>query len=120
MRVFYVDNDSSTHDMMPACLGMKFNVTVVPTAEQALTIMDHRDRFDAVIAANNKGVGLKFLTEVSKKHPKTVRVLISGGNITEEIKQAISNGDITRFIKNPPCFPQLVKDLEHDISHINH
>ena len=115
MRVIYVDSYAASRSMMSAYLGMKFDSVVVQTAEQALNLMGQGDEFKAFIVANNNGKGLTFLTEVRRRHPLAVRVLMSGLR-SREIVQAISDGDITRFVQNPSNLLQLLKNLEYDIS----
>jgi len=116
MRVIYVGNDIGLHTLMSALLGTKFDNVLVHTAEQALELMALGENFKAFIVANNGGKGLKFLTVVSEKYPLTVRVLMSGGNMSEDIKQAISKGYVTRLVSTPFNAHQFLEFLENDIS----
>jgi response regulator RpfG family c-di-GMP phosphodiesterase len=118
MRILYVDHNPNICEQMTAVLGKKFQVDAVPTAEQALSLMTQEDKFAAVIATNDGGKGLAFLTLVSYIYPLTKRVLLAGGGFMAESihRQAITKGHISRYYQTPYTSLHLLKDLVHDLS----
>ena len=118
MRVLYVDHNPKVCAQMSVVLGEKFQVDTVPTAEQALRLMTQENKFAAVIATNDGGKGLAFLTLVSYTYPLTKRVLLAGGGFMAESihRQAITKGHISRYYQTPYTSIHLLKDLVHDLS----
>ena len=118
MRILYVDHNPKICEQITAVLGEKFHVAAVPTAEKALSLMTQENKFAAVIATNDGGKGLAFLTLVSYIYPLTKRVLLSGGGFMAESihRQAISKGHISRYYQTPYTPLHLLKDLVHDLS----
>ena len=116
MRVLYVDHNPDVCSIMVSFLERKFRIEVARSPNKALILMTKR-MFNAVVVANNRGEGLKLLAVVSKTYPlTTVRMLLSGGILTEEIQNALDEGQITRFFQQPYPFLSLVGELEHDLS----
>jgi sigma-B regulation protein RsbU (phosphoserine phosphatase) len=69
---------------------------------EALDAMDHT-RIDLVVSdfLMPEMNGLEFLTDVKKKHPDTVRVLLTGYADKENAIQAINETDLFQYLEKP-------------------
>ena len=106
MRVLVVDNEISMCSMLEMILMKQYQVVTEQTVKRATEIMIEDAPFNAAIASLDDGKGLEFLTWVNEQYPRTVRVLMSGGNYDNaQINKAILEGQITSFIEKPLFVP---------------
>jgi DNA-binding NtrC family response regulator len=101
--ILVVDDEPSIRDLLQEALTSdRFRVIVSPSAEQALAILD-REPVDVVVSDEKlTGIsGADLLARVRRRHPETVRMMLSGQATLETAIQAINEGQIFRFFTKP-------------------
>jgi putative nucleotidyltransferase with HDIG domain len=81
-RILFVDDEPSIrgiYEMLQPFLGDDYSVTTAPGGEEALAIF-HETPFDLVVSdlTMPRMTGIQLLTEISKTHPGTARIVVSG------------------------------------------
>jgi predicted signal transduction protein with EAL and GGDEF domain len=80
----------------------KYNVFTASGATEALLTLES-NLIDVVVSDHRmpEMTGVKFLAEVSKRHPQTVRLMLSGEADINVMMDAINEGNIFKFICKP-------------------
>ena len=92
--------------------GLPFELAIETDPVAALARMQHED-FDVVISdCRMPGMdGVHFLTEVSQRHPLTVRIMLSGHADMQDIMESVSAAAIFRYLSKPWSLPELRETL---------
>lgn len=106
-KVLFVDDDLNILASFKRRLGRRFDIATVPGGEQGLEVLE-KDGPIAVVISDQRmpGMdGIQFLSEVKKRAPDTVRMMLTGNaDLTTAIK-AVNEGNIFRFFTKP-CPPE--------------
>ncbi len=106
-KVLFVDDDMNILASFRRRLGRRFEIATVPGGEQGLEVLE-KDGPIAVVISDQRmpGMdGIQFLSEVKKRAPDTVRMMLTGNaDLTTAIK-AVNEGSIFRFFTKP-CPPE--------------
>ncbi len=106
-KVLFVDDDLNILASFRRRLGRRFDIATVPGGEQGLEVLE-KDGPIAVVISDQRmpGMdGIQFLSEVKKRAPDTVRMMLTGNaDLTTAIK-AVNEGNIFRFFTKP-CPPE--------------
>jgi response regulator RpfG family c-di-GMP phosphodiesterase len=80
-----------------------FDIVTATSAEEGLRILENNGPFQVVISDYRMPAmdGVEFLTEVYRRWPDTVRIVLSGYADTASIVSAINEGHIYKFIPKP-------------------
>jgi EAL domain-containing protein (putative c-di-GMP-specific phosphodiesterase class I)/DNA-binding response OmpR family regulator len=80
----------------------KYNVFTASGASEALLTLDS-NLIDVVVSDHRmpEMTGVKFLAEVSRRHPQTIRLMLSGEADIHVMVAAINEGNIFKFIGKP-------------------
>ena len=84
----------------------QFEIFTADSAQQGLMILAGND-IDVVVSDERMPgmTGSQFLTEVRKKWPNTIRMILSGQANLEAAVRAINEGEVYRFLLKP-CHPK--------------
>ena len=84
----------------------QFEIFTADSAQQGLMILAGND-IDVVVSDERMPgmTGSQFLTEVRKKWPNTIRMILSGQADLEAAVRAINEGEVYRFLLKP-CHPK--------------
>jgi len=111
--VLFVGGDPETLTPLHAALHKEpYELTTVGTAMDAHAYL--ADRKASVIVANeNLGDvrGADFLAEIQKKHPATVRIMITGHGDRSALIDAVNSAEIYRFLSHPIAAAHLARVL---------
>jgi response regulator RpfG family c-di-GMP phosphodiesterase len=103
-RVLYVDDEESLLAAFSSLLRREHvEVTTLNTPQEIETIL-HRDGPFAMVFSDLRMPGMDgvaVLEQVSKMHPQTIRVLVTGFADHESTIRAINDGGIQRYIPKP-------------------
>jgi response regulator RpfG family c-di-GMP phosphodiesterase len=106
-----VDDDAALLDGLKLHLRRQFDVVTATTPQQALSLLQSRGPFAAVLS--DLGMpemdGAEFLRRAREVAPDTVRLLLTGQNEAESAIAAVNEGQIFRFLLKP-CRPAVLLD----------
>ncbi len=106
-KVLFVDDDKNILASFKRRLGQRFDIATVPGGAQGLEVLENEGPVAVVISDQRMpGMdGIRFLGEVKKRAPDTVRMMLTGNtDLTTAIK-AVNEGSIFRFFTKP-CPPE--------------
>ncbi len=89
-----------------------YEIVMVETAMQAHAYLADR-KASVVVADENLGAvrGADFLTEVQKRYPATVRIMITGHGDRAALIDAVNHAEIYRFLSHPIAASHLARVL---------
>ena len=105
-KILFVGGDAAEINQAQAALHQEpYQIKSVPTVEQGHLALDS-ERVSVVVANETIGTtrGADFLAEVQKRHPTTVRLMITRGHEASALIDAVNEAEIYRFL-SPPLSP---------------
>lgn len=112
-RVLFVGGDREAVLQMQAALHKEpYEIAHVTDEAEAFTFL-RETKASVVVADENmpNGRGADFLTEVQKRHPTTVRIMVPGHGDRSGLIDAVNRAEIYRFLPHPFQAPQLARVL---------
>jgi signal transduction histidine kinase len=101
-KVLYVDDQQGNLVVFKATFKKFVDVVTASSGQEALTLLE-KEEFPIVISDQKMGEmsGTQLLAEVRKRHPDTVRMLLTAYTEFEAVVAAINEGQVARFITKP-------------------
>ncbi len=102
-RILVVDDEEAILETMAFTFEDDYEVYTSNDARAALELLDEKSPIAAVLTDQRMPNmdGVEFLTEVCKRHPSTVRMILTGFSDMEAIIQAINDGHVYAYITKP-------------------
>src|SRR5437667_5163983 len=99
-RVLIVDDEPEIRDVLCELLGMEYDCSAVPCAEDAVSLVG-TERFGLIISDITMGEmsGLEMIPHILKSSPETVVVMISGMQTVESAIEALRVGAFAYIMK---------------------
>ncbi|MEO8016993.1 MAG: response regulator [Pseudomonadota bacterium] len=118
-KLLLVDDEPNLTSALVRSLDRsQFEIFTADSAQQALMILAGND-IDVVVSDERMPgmTGSQLLTEVRKKWPNTIRMILSGQADLEAAVRAINEGEVYRFLLKP-CHPKelqltILQGLQH-------
>ncbi len=118
-KLLLVDDEPNLTSALVRSLDRsQFDIFTADSAQQGLMILAGND-IDVVVSDERMPgmTGSQFLTEVRKKWPNTIRMILSGQADLEAAVRAINEGEVYRFLLKP-CHPKelqmtILQGLQH-------
>jgi DNA-binding NtrC family response regulator len=118
-KLLLVDDEPNLTSALVRSLDRKqFEIFTADSAQQGLMILAGND-IDVVVSDERMPgmTGSEFLSEVRKKWPSTIRMILSGQADLEAAVRAINEGEVYRFLLKP-CHPKelqmtILQGLQH-------
>ncbi|WP_073955454.1 HD domain-containing phosphohydrolase [Thalassospira sp. TSL5-1] len=109
-KVLFVDDDENLLRGVRRTMRGKFNMSIAVGGEQALKTLAEDGPFAVCIADMRMPgmTGVELLETISKKHPETVGIMLTGNADQGTAIEAINRGSIFRFF-NKPCDDALLE-----------
>lgn len=114
-KILIVDDEldvlNSLNLALKTAKEFKSEITIVTDAETALTHM-MKDDYNLVLADYKMpGMnGIELLTQISKRYPKTARILITGYTDVDAALDAINKAKVDNYIEKP-CHKDELRDV---------
>jgi two-component system, probable response regulator PhcQ len=112
-KLLLVDDEPNLTSALVRSLDRsQFEIFTADSAQQGLMILAGHD-IDVVVSDERMPgmTGSEFLSEVRKRWPNTIRMILSGQADLEAAVRAINEGEVYRFLLKP-CHPT---ELQHTI-----
>ena len=102
-RVLVVDDEEAILETMAFTFEDEYEVYTSNDARSALELLDEKGPFAVVLTDQRMPNmdGVQFLTEVCRRHPATVRMILTGFSDMQAIIQAINDGHVYAYISKP-------------------
>ncbi|MDH5366255.1 MAG: response regulator [Cyclobacteriaceae bacterium] len=100
--VLYIDDDEIMLYIFERSFKEHYNIILADSPEKGLKVLENQD-VDVVISDNAMPnmTGIELLKLVSEKYPDKGRILTTGDNSPETIKEAINDAGVHQFVSKP-------------------
>jgi CheY-like chemotaxis protein len=118
-RILVVDDEEAILETMTFTFEDDYEVFTSNDARRALDILDEHAPFAAVLTDQRMPdmSGVEFVSEVWRRHPATVRMILTGFSDMEAIIQAINDGHVYAYITKPWEPEQLKQVMKQAVEH---
>ena len=102
-RILVVDDEEAILETMAFTFEDDYEVHTSTDPRRALDLLDTKGPFAVVLSDQRMPdmSGVEFVSEVWKRHPKTVRMILTGFSDMDAIVQAINDGHVYAYISKP-------------------
>lgn len=102
-QILFIDDDTNLLAAIERNLRNRFRLVTAPGAEAGLNKLAAESPFAVVVAdMNMPGMnGVQFLTEVQKRYPETVRLMLTGNADQQTAIEAVNRGHVFQFLTKP-------------------
>jgi response regulator RpfG family c-di-GMP phosphodiesterase len=102
-RILVVDDEEAILETMTFTFEGDYEVLTSSDARRALEILDEKSPVAVVLTDQRMPnmSGVEFLREVTRRHPETVRIILTGFADMDAIIDAINDGHVYAYITKP-------------------
>jgi CheY-like chemotaxis protein len=102
-RILVVDDEEAILETMTFTFEGEYEVLTSSDARRALEILEERSPIAVVLTDQRMPnmSGVEFLAEVCRRHPNTVRMILTGFADLDAIIEAINDGHVYAYITKP-------------------
>ncbi len=114
-KVLFVDDEPKILEAYRRTLRKDFKVVSAEGGSEGLQILEAEGPFPVIVSDMNMPEmnGVQFLSEVKKRYPQSVRIMLTGNADQKTASEAINVGDVYRFL-NKPCPPDKMTEAIND------
>jgi len=118
-RILIVDDEEAILETMTFTFQDAYEVHTSADPRKGLEILDQHAPFAAVLTDQRmpEMSGVEFVTEVYRRHPSTVRMILTGFSDMDAIIQAINDGHVYAYITKPWEPEQLKQVMKQAVEH---
>jgi len=121
IKVLYVDDEEGNLMAFKATFRRDFEVHLASSAEEALTLLDHQV-IHVVVSDQRmpRCTGVEFLAQVRDRHPRAIRMLLTGYADIEAVIEAVNKGGIYSYTTKPwdPTDLKLRIEQAYEVHHL--
>ncbi len=120
-RILVVDDEEAILETMTFSFEDDYDVFTSSDARRALDVLEKNAPFHVVLTDQRMPnmSGVEFLAEVCRRHPNTVRMILTGFSDMDAIIQAINDGHVYAYITKPWEPDQLKLLMKQAVEHYN-
>ena len=102
-RVLLVDDEPGNLEVLEALLEDDWDIFTASSGDEALAVLENEGAMDLIIADQRMPgmTGIQLLGEVARRHPATMRVVLTGYSDVEPMLAAANLGLVYRFLLKP-------------------
>ncbi|MEM7410095.1 MAG: response regulator [Myxococcota bacterium] len=118
-RILVVDDEEAILETMSFTFEDDYEVHTSNDPRRALDVLDRDGPFAAVLTDQRMPdmSGVEFVAEVWRRHPATVRMILTGFSDMDAIIQAINDGHVYAYITKPWEPDQLKQVMKQAVEH---
>jgi CheY-like chemotaxis protein len=118
-RILVVDDEEAILETMAFTFQDDYEVYTAKDAQDALDLLDQKQPVAAVLTDQRMPnmSGVEFVTEVCKRYPQTVRMVLTGFSDMDAIIKAINDGHVYAYITKPWEPDQLKQLMKQAVEH---
>lgn len=115
--VLVVDDEPNIIATMKSLLRREFDVVGALSAEEALSIVDSREVHIVITDQRMPQMsGVELLQQLAARHPKPIRILLTGYSDVESVIASINKAHIYRYISKPWMAEDMIKILREAVA----
>jgi FixJ family two-component response regulator len=120
-RILVVDDEEAILETMTFTFQDDYEVLTSSDARRALDLLDEKAPVAVVLSDQRMPnmSGVEFVTEVWKRHPSTVRMILTGFADMRAIIEAINDGHVYAYITKPWEPDHLKQVMKQAVEHYN-
>ncbi len=113
-RILVVDDEPDMLDFIERVTRRRFEVTRCANGEDAMALLADGE-FDVLITDHKmpRMTGLELLQRLADRHPRMVRVLLSGYTDVPEVARAGASGHVHHYVLKPVDSRALLAGIDH-------
>ena len=113
-RILVVDDEPDMLDFIERVTRRRFEVTRCANGEDAMALLADGE-FDVLITDPKmpRMTGLELLQRLADRHPRMVRVLLSGYTDVPEVARAGASGHVHHYVLKPVDSRALLAGIDH-------
>ncbi len=116
LKALIVDDEVDNLELLSRVLRKDYEVFSAESGDKALKLMEDHDFFLILTDQRMPNMlGTEFLEETIKRHPASIRILITGYSDIESVIDAINKGAVHRYIKKPWKKEELRREIEMSV-----
>ncbi len=102
-RILIVDDEEAILETMTFTFQDSYDVLTATDGAQALDILDHKSPISVLLTDQRMPgmTGVELLREAYKRHPETVRIILTGFADSDATIQAINDGHVYAYLSKP-------------------
>ena len=118
-RILVVDDEEAILETMTFTFEDEYEVYTSRDARRALELIDEKAPITVVLTDQRMPnmSGVEFLTEVCRRHPATMRIILTGFADMNAIIEAINDGHVYAYISKPWEPDHLKQVMKQAVSH---
>ncbi len=118
-RILVVDDEEAILETMTYTFQDDYEVYTARDARHALELLEKHKPIAAVLTDQRMPhmSGVEFVTEVCKRYPQTVRMVLTGFSDMDAIIQAINDGHVYAYVTKPWEPEQLKQLMKQAVEH---
>ncbi len=118
-RILVVDDEEAILETMTFTFEDDYEVFTASDAREALELLDRHQPIAVVLTDQRMPnmSGVEFVTEVCRRHPSTVRMVLTGFSDIDAIIQAINDGHVYAYVTKPWEPEQLKQLMKQAVEH---
>lgn len=116
-KILVVDDAKNILSSMKRQFRKQYDIHTAEQGEEALSILDAKGPFCVVVSdMQMPGMnGAELLTQIKKRSPDTIRILLTGQADMDAAISAVNDGQIYRFLTKPCPMTTLSESLEESV-----
>ncbi len=118
IKILYVDDEPINLLLFKSMFNKKYEVLTADSGFEGLEVLQDTPDIQVVISDMKMPLlnGLEFIAKARAIFPKTHFYILSGYELTPEIRESLSNGIILKYFQKPFQMDEIDKAIEKNIT----
>jgi two-component system response regulator (stage 0 sporulation protein F) len=118
LKILYVDDEMINLMLFRQLFKSKYSVQTAESGEEGLVLLEKDPDIKIVISdMNMPGMkGMEFIGKAKQSYPETLFYILTGFEITEEIKSGVKAGLLKRYLQKPYKMSEIDAIIQNDLS----
>jgi len=114
IKILYVDDENNNLVAFQSYFRKEYEIHTALNVAEATALLENTEMNIIISDQRMPGItGVEFLEQTIKKHPDSIRMLITGQSDLGVVIEAINRGQITKFVQKPWDWEKLSLAIEN-------
>ncbi len=117
-KLLYLDDEPINLELFKIHFGKKYNVFLAKDGLEGLDTLKHNNDINIIFSDMKMPNmnGLEFIEKARKKYPHKRYFILTGIDVSNEIKLALNNNIISNYFKKPFNIPKIEETIQASLS----